>query len=95
MQNNQKRVYTSQFKANLVQEYLRGNKSQVEICRANAINANLLNKWLKQFENNLPLVFENLQKNDVEQKQIEKLEQLIGKQAIAIDFLKRGLQMFS
>lgn len=77
----------------MVLEYLKGEKSQAEICRENIICPSLFNKWLKQFEDGISMVFENAKGNQ-EAEKTAKLEQIIGKQAIEIDFLKRGLRMF-
>jgi len=90
----QKRKYSGQFKVSLVLQYLKGNKTQAEICRENAINPNLLNKWLSQFQNQAKTIFDQGKQNEY-QKKIEKLERIIGKQTIEIDFLKRGLSQFS
>lgn len=94
--NNQKkkRNFTAQFKTQLVLEYLSGRKSQAEICRENLIGSNLLGKWVRQFQEKAPRVFEDISKQDQSGKRIEKLEQIIGKQAIEIDFLKRGLRRY-
>ena len=87
----QKRVYSSQFKVALVLQYLKGSKTQAELCRENNINANLLNKWLSQFNQDAVIIFEKSKEKEY-QSQVEKLQNIIGKQAIEIDFLKRGLQ---
>lgn len=89
-----KRKYTSQFKASLAIQYLKGGKSQAEICRENSINPNLLNKWVSQFQDQASQIFERGKQNEYEKK-VEKLERIIGKQAVEIDFLKRGLSQFS
>jgi len=89
-----KRKYTSQFKASLAIQYLKGGKTQAEICRENSINPNLLNKWVNQFQNQASQIFERGKQNEYEKK-VEKLERIIGKQTVEIDFLKRGLSMFS
>jgi len=89
-----KRKYTSQFKVNLAIQYLKGGKSQAEICRENSINPNLLNKWVGQFQDQASSIFERGKQNEHEKK-VEKLERIIGKQTVEIDFLKRGLSMFS
>lgn len=86
----QQRKYTSQFKVGLVMQYLKGSKTQADICRENNLNPNLLNKWLKQFEEQAMTIFEPNKVKEF-QKRSERLEQIIGKQAIEIDFLKRGL----
>ncbi len=89
-----KRKYTGQFKANLAIQYLKGGKTQAEICRENSINPNLLNKWVSQFQNQAGQIFEQ-GKQAEHQKKIENLERIIGKQTVEIDFLKRGLSQFS
>ncbi len=87
-----RRKLSSQLKTQLVMEYIKGSKSQAEICRENVIGANLLSKWVRQFQEKAHLVFEDFRKNKQEEK-ITKLEQIIGKQTIEINFLKRGLHL--
>lgn len=89
-----KRKYPSQFKTNLVIQYLKGGKTQSEICREHSINPNLLNKWAGQFQNQASSIFDQGKQNE-HQKKVEKLERIIGQQTVEIDFLKRGLLMFS
>jgi transposase-like protein len=86
-----RRKLSSQFKARLVLEHLKGVKSQAEICRENALSPSLFAKWCQQFQERAPLIFDN-QNNQAEQ--MTKLEQIVGRQAIEIDFLKRGLRIF-
>jgi transposase-like protein len=88
-----RRKLSSQFKTQLVMEYLRGVKSQAEICRENAITPSLFTKWCRQFQERVPSIFDDSQKNN-QAEQMAKLEQIVGRQAIEIDFLKRGLRMF-
>lgn len=88
-----RRKLSSQFKSQLVLEHLKGVKSQAEICRENAIASSLFVKWCQQFQERVPLIFDDsTQSNQAEQ--MAKLEQIVGRQAIEIDFLKRGLRMF-
>jgi len=72
-------------------QYLKDIKTQAELCRENNINANLFNKWLSQFNKDAVIIFEKNQEKEY-QKKLEKLQNIIGKQTIEIDFLKRGLQ---
>jgi len=83
-----KRSFTARFKTQLVLEYLSGS------CRENLIGSNLLSKWVNQFQERAHLVFEDISKQDQSGQKIEKLEQIIGKQAIELDFLKRGLRRY-
>lgn len=95
MNNKTKRTYSNQFKTNLVLQYLSGEKSQAEICRENNINSNLLSKWRHQFLENAHKIFELNKHQNKDSATINKLQQIIGKQTVEIDFLKRGLAMFS
>jgi len=88
-----RRKLSGQFKAQLVLEHLRGVKSRAEICRENAISPSLFVKWCRQFQERVPLIFDDFKQNN-QAEQMAKLEQIVGRQAIEIDFLKRGLRMF-
>lgn len=87
----QKRNFSSQFKTQLVMEYIKGSKSRAEICRENNLCSSLFAKWLTKFQENAHLIFEDDKKNQQEER-ASKLEQIIGRQAVEIDFLKRGLR---
>jgi transposase-like protein len=85
-----RRKLTSQFKSQVVLEYLKGGKSQAEICRENAISPSLFAKWCRQFQENIHKIFEDFRNSNDQAEQIAKLEQIIGKQTIEIDFLKEA-----
>ncbi|MDI6603217.1 MAG: transposase, partial [Patescibacteria group bacterium] len=55
-----RRKLSSQFKAQLVLEYLKGGKSQAEICRENVISPSLFTKWCQQFQENVHKVFDKV-----------------------------------
>ncbi len=90
-----RRKLTSQFKSQIVLEYLRGSKSQTEICRENAIGSSLFAKWCRQFYQNIHKVFDDPRSSNNQTEQLAKLEQIIGKQTIEIDFLKEARQRFN
>jgi transposase-like protein len=90
-----RRKFNSQFKAQLVLEYLRGIKSEAEICRESAISPSLFAKWYRQFQENAYKVFEDFRNNNHQAEQIAKLEQISGRQTIEIDFLKEVCQRFN
>lgn len=89
-----RRNYSPEFKARVVLEYLQG-RSPSDICREHALSSNLLYKWHQEFKAGLKLIFEKNKSQSDYQTKVEKLEGIIGKQAIEIDFLKRGLSMFN
>lgn len=90
-----RRKISSQFKAQLVLEYIKGLKSQAEICRENVISPSLFAKWCRQFQQDIHKVFEDAKSNNSQREQLTRLEQIIGKQAIEIDFLKEARQRFN
>lgn len=90
-----RRKLTSQFKSQVVLEYLKGGKSQAEICRENVISPSLFAKWCRQFQENVHKVFDDLRNSNNQAEQISRLEQIIGKQTIEIDFLKEARQRFN
>lgn len=90
-----RRKISSQFKAQLVLEYIKGVRSQAEICRENVISPSLFAKWCRQFQQNVHKVFDDPRGNNVQAEQITKLERIIGKQTIEIDFLKEARQRFN
>lgn len=75
-------------------EYIKGVKSQAEICRENALSPSLFTKWYRQFQENVYRVFEDPRNNN-QSEQIEKLERIIGRQTIEIDFLKEARRRFN
>ncbi|MEW6609847.1 MAG: helix-turn-helix domain-containing protein [bacterium] len=90
-----KRKLLSQFKAQLVLEYLKGAKSQVEICRENTLSPSLFAKWLRQFHQNVFRIFDDPRNSNIQAEQLAKLERIIGKQTIEIDFLKEARKRFN
>lgn len=90
-----RRKLTDQFKSQVVLEYLRGGKSQTEICRENAISPSLLAKWCRQFQQNIHKIFDDPRGSNNQAEQMSKLEKIIGRQAIEIDFLKEARQKFN
>lgn len=85
-----RRKLSSQFKTQLVMEYLKGSKSRADLCRENILSPSVLAKWIGQFQKNAHLIFEDQERNG-QQEKMNKLEQIIGRQAVEIDFLKRGI----
>lgn len=73
-----RRKYSPQFKAQIVLESLRGDKSQAALCREHNISSDLLCRWRQQFLERAPLVFAEDSKRSAEQARIAELERLVG-----------------
>jgi transposase len=54
-----RRQYTAEFKAKVVLEVLNGEKTPSEVCRSHKLNANVLNRWRKEFVEQAPSIFGN------------------------------------
>lgn len=91
MKRNQ---YTSEEKAKLVLEAIRGERTINEIAADKGIHPNMLSKWKKDAERNLYLIFEDSlsKKRKEEKKHEEELQQLyaqIGKLTTQNEWLKK------
>ena len=91
-----RRKYSPEFKAQVVLEYLSGEKSGAQICREYSIRSQLLSKWKAQFLENVANVFRGPRPNSSEDKaHIAELERLAGKQALEIEILKKASRILN
>ncbi len=87
---SQHRTYPPDFKAEVVIESLRGQKSDAQICREREIAADLLARWRQQFLERAPQVFASEQSRSAEQAKIAKLEHLIGRLTVELAAAKKA-----
>src|SRR5688572_28317726 len=73
------RIYKPEFKAEVVLESLRGQKTDAQICREHEIAPDLLSRWRKQFLERAPQLFATDQTRSDEQAKTAELERLIGR----------------
>lgn len=91
MKRNQ---YTSEEKARLVLEAIRGERTINEIAADKGIHPNMLSRWKKDAERNLYLIFDDSasKKRKEEKNHEEELQQLyaqIGKLTTQNEWLKK------
>ena len=89
-----KKTHSSEVKAKIVLEVLRGEETLNEIASKHNLHPNLLTRWKTQAINNLPQVFENetakARKNAREaEKEKNELYQQIGKLTTQVEWLKK------
>jgi transposase len=81
------------FKAKVVLEVLREDKTLAEIASRHRIHPNLLSKWRKLALENLPALFEggrSVQKKDSDTEALlAQLYQQIGQMKVELDWLKK------
>lgn len=90
-----RRQYTAEFKAKVVLQVLTGEKTSSEICRTHKLNANVLNRWRKEFLEQAVSIFERDATGiEVEQK-IAELERLVGQLTIQLEIAKKASNYLS
>ena len=84
------RIFTQEFKRQVVEELVSGESRPAQICRRHNISSSLLYHWKKQYArgkfNNEPTAEAALK------DRIEKLERLVGRLTLENEFLKKGLE---
>lgn len=90
MPRRARRSFTPEFKAQVVLDLLRGERSQAELCRLHQLSASLLALWKDAFLERLPLVFQADEQRSQEQQRIAELERLVGRQALELEILKKA-----
>ncbi len=83
------RKWTSEEKFAVVMQGLKGEKSVSEICRENGLSQTMYYKWCDAFVEG-----GNKSYDHALEAEIEKLQQIIGKQAIEIEVLKKRTNCF-
>jgi transposase-like protein len=80
-----RRQYTAEFKAKVVLQVLTGEKTSNEICRPPKLNANVLNRWRKEFLEQAVSIFERDATDSEAEQKIAELEQLVGQLTIKLE----------
>jgi transposase len=84
------RTFSLEFKRQVVEELLSGQRRPAQVCRRYEISSSLLYHWKRLYArgklNNEPTEAAALR------DRVEKLERLVGKLTLENEFLKKGLQ---
>lgn len=88
-----RRNFSAEFKAKVVLEMIRGNKTAAEVCREYDLKPDLVSHWKNEFLANAAQVFENGTKIDPQQARIEELERLAGKLSLELEVAKKALRL--
>src|SRR5436305_13971155 len=95
MARRARRSFTPQFKAQTVLELITGQQSAAELCRQHQLSPNLLSLWKQTFLERLPVVFQADEQRAQEDRRIADLEQLVGRQALELEVLKKASRLLS
>jgi transposase-like protein len=88
-----RRSFSDHFKAQVVIELLSGAASQAELCRKHNIQAALIGRWKTTVVERLHTLFQENAQASTEQARIAELEQLVGRQALELEILKKASRM--
>lgn len=88
-----RRKFDPEFKARVVLELLRGEKTMAQLCREHEIGADLLGNWRTVLIDRAPELFaEPSMRATAEAVRIAELERLVGQQALELAAAKKALR---
>ncbi len=85
-----RRSFPDDFKAQAVLDLLTGAASQAELCRKHNIHPQLLGRWKTTVVERLHTLFQDDPQTAQEQAHVADLEQLVGRQTLEIEILKKA-----
>lgn len=84
------RKFSKEQKRHVVEEALSGQTSKAAVSRKHQISYSLLDKWIAAYEHGR---FDNESTTEAgHSEKIEKLEQMVGRQAMEIEFLQKAIE---
>ena len=87
-----KSSYPKEFKARVSFEALKGEKTIAELSSEYEVHSNMVVRWKKQLQKNMPNIF--MRKNEREPNDVQLIDKLykqIGKSQVENDWLKKKL----
>jgi transposase-like protein len=93
MPRRTRRVFTPTFKAEVVRDLLTGKRTHAELCRQYQLSPSLLTLWKESALERLSVLFQTEEQRDPEQARIAELEQLVGRQTLELELLKKASRL--
>ena len=88
-----RRSFPSDLKAQVVLQLLTGAATSAELCRKYNIKPQLLGAWKDAVVERMHMLFEQADETNSLHGRIADLEQLVGRQAMEIEILKKASRM--
>ena len=87
----QRRRFSTQFKAKVAIEAIKGHRTVAELAGASEVHPNQVTQWKKQLLESLPEVFGRRRQEDHQQQEelTAQLYQQIGQLKVELDWLKK------
>ena len=86
-----RKTFTSEFKAKVALEAIKGYKSLSELSKEYRVHPNAIGNWKKEVLENLPQIFNNKRgpKTEIDPELVDQLYKQIGKQQVELEWLKK------
>ena len=88
-----RRSFPAEFKAQVVLQLLTGAASQAELCRKHNLKPQLVSHWKDAVVERMHMLFDVNDETALLHVRIAELEQLVGRQALEIEILKKASRM--
>ena len=88
-----KRSFPADLKAQVVLQLLTGAASQAELCRKHNLKPQLVSHWKDAVVERMHMLFDVNDETALLHVRIAELEQLVGRQALEIEILKKASRM--
>jgi len=88
-----KRSFPADLKAQVVLQLLTGAATQAELCRKHNLKPQLLGHWKDAAIERMHMLFDVNDETALLHVRIAELEQLVGRQALEIEILKKASRM--
>jgi len=88
-----RRSFPADFKAQVVVQLLTGAANPAELCRKHNIKPQLLSHWKAAVLERMHMLFDVNDETALLHVRIAELEQLVGRQALEIEILKKASRM--
>jgi transposase-like protein len=86
---SKRRVFTPEFKAQVVLEELSGIKDRAEICREYRLRPQVFARWREEFLERAPEIFATGRSRGDEQERIADLERMVGRLTMELEVAKK------
>jgi len=90
-----RRIFTPEFKLQIVLDLLSARKSNAEVCREHGLAAPVVTAWKEHFLERAPALFANGQSHSAEQQRIAELERLVGRLSLELEVAKKASSILS
>ena len=87
---SKRRMFTPEFKAQVVLEELTGVKDKAEICREYRLRPQVFSRWRGEFLERAPEIFATTPSRGNEQERIAELERMVGRLTMELEMAKKA-----